>query len=101
MYNYIHVVYLLLQPDNSAIDPPEVAGKAGEEEGGGGGGGGEEATVIGGGKGEGGNGDGTEVVELEFPTDEQPEEGEEEEDGMIKPIIRFDKFPPDLSWDQI
>ena len=25
----------------------------------------------------------------------------DEEDGMIRPIIKFDKFPPDLSWDQI
>ena len=28
-------------------------------------------------------------------------EGEEEEDGMIKPIIKFDKFPADLSWEDI
>ena len=47
---------------------------------------------------------GTEIVELEMPSDrEDPSdmEGEEEEDGMIKPIIKFDKFPPDLSWDDI
>ena len=47
----------------------------------------------------------TEVIEVLMPTDEIPEEvsgdEEEEEDGMIKPIIKFDKFPLDLSWDQI
>ena len=51
-----------------------------------------------------GSGAETEVVELEMPSDrEDPSdmEEDEEEDGMIKPIIRFDKFPPDLSWDQI
>ena len=82
---------------NSVTDAPEdtVTG-AGEGEGG------ARGEVIGNGKGEGGNGDNTEVVELEFPTDDQPvKQGEEEEDGMIKPIIRFDKFPHDLSWDQI
>ena len=49
--------------------------------------------------------DTTEVVELELvPENETTQlnvKEEEEENGMIKPIIKFDKFPPDLSWDQI
>ena len=46
----------------------------------------------------------TEVIELLMPTDEPEDvsgDEEEEEDGMIKPIIKFDKFPLDLSWDEI
>ena len=47
----------------------------------------------------------TEVIEVLMPPDYEPDdvsaEEEEEEDGMIKPIIKFDKFPLDLSWDQI
>ena len=48
-------------------------------------------------------GDTTEMVELELEGDRERdvEEEEEEEGGLIKPIIKFDKFPPDLSWDQI
>ena len=46
----------------------------------------------------------TDIIEVLMPTDEPDDvsaEEEEEEDGMIKPIIKFDKFPLDLSWDQI
>ena len=45
----------------------------------------------------------TEIAVLELPSDAEASDsgGEEEEDGMIKPIIKFDKFPFDLSWDQI
>lgn len=52
----------------------------------------------------GGNDDNTEIVKIEIQSDREEVsdmEGDEEEDGMIKPIIKFDKFPPDLSWDQI
>ena len=71
-------------------------------------GGGSGGVIIGGDSGGEGVGreDGTEMVELEWPNDdrEEPSDTEhegEEVDGMIKPIIKFDKFPPDLSWDQI
>lgn len=54
--------------------------------------------------GSGGNDDNTEIVKIEIPSDREEVsdmEGDEEEDGMIKPSIKFDKFPPDLSWEQI
>lgn len=63
----------------------------------------EQENLIGIGAG-GGSDDNTEIVQIEIPSDREEVsdmEGEEEEDGMIKPIIKFDKFPPDLSWDQI
>ena len=83
-----------------------------DREGGGGGEFGDGVEEVEGGTGDGaggeedrGNGDGTAVVELKFPGEDdhsdEEEEKEEEEDGMIKPIIRFDKFPAGLSWDQI
>ena len=40
-------------------------------------------------------------LERESETAQPEVKEEEEENGMIKPIIKFDKFPPDLSWDQI
>lgn len=40
-------------------------------------------------------------MERESETAQPEVKEEEEENGMIKPIIKFDKFPPDLSWDQI
>lgn len=51
-----------------------------------------------------GNDDDTVIVKIEIQSDREEVsdmEGDEEEDGMIKPIIKFDKFPPDLSWEQI
>ena len=39
------------------------------------------------------------VAVINIPPETTPHKDEEE--GMIKPIIKFDKFPRDLSWDQI
>ena len=63
----------------------------------------EEEGLIGSGAGDG-NDDNTEIVKIEIPSDREEVsdmEGDEEEDGMIKPISKLDKFPPDLSWEQI